>query len=128
MRADYPLYVVALVCFIVAGYGYAYPFADPSANLLLVITLSILGVVFAGTGYAFRTRKPTVVTTKPPTPAITEPTPAPPPPEREEPTPPPTLEKEPEKAPEEAVPSPSETAPEAPPTKPPVRRRKKRTA
>jgi len=132
MRADYPLYIVALVCFIIAGYGYAYPFAEWTANMLLVLTLAILGVVFAVVGYILTPKEPRVTPTKPSAPSTYEP---PPPPEiskREEPVPEPTPTPEPspiERTEEMPLPEPSsETQPEtAPEKKPSTRRRKKKT-
>lgn len=131
MRADYPLYIVAIICFIVAGYGYAYPFTEPSTNFLLVVTLTILGVVFAGTGYAFREKETKIVTAKPASPQKVEAPPPPPPPsppvvekKEEPPEQPPPMETVEEKPSEETV-TPSET----PSTKPPsTRRRRKKTA
>lgn len=128
MRADYPLYIVAIICFIVAGYGYAYPFTEPSTNFLLVATLMILGVIFAGTGYALREKESKIVVTKPaPPPKVEEPPPPPPPPpvveKKEAPPEPQPMKTVEEKTPEEPV-APSETSPAKSPS---TRRRRKKT-
>jgi hypothetical protein len=143
MRTDYILYIIALICFIVAGYTAAYPFTDFMANTLIVIVLAIIGLIFIGSGYTLRPQprvvtraEPTIPPTKPtmeeqPMPPELEPTPeATTEPEitrASEPTPPTETTEEPKM--EEILP------PEAPPetteettteTKKPARRRRER--
>ncbi len=50
MRSDYPLYVVAIICFIVAIYAYT-AFVETS---LYIYALAVLGIVFIGLGYIAR--------------------------------------------------------------------------
>ena len=146
MRTDYILYVVALICFIIAVYyGYAYPLTDMT-NTLIVTVLAIIAAVFALGGYSLRPQKPIVTKEKPSIPptksAIEEqpqmPIPEPAPTPEPEPEPQIAPAPEPETMPEptpEPVPEPMaspETTEEAPPsetppeTKKPVRKRRER--
>ena len=50
MRSDYPLYLVATICFIVAVYAYT-AFVDTT---LYIYALAVLGIVFIGLGYIAR--------------------------------------------------------------------------
>jgi hypothetical protein len=135
MRTDYILYIVAVICFIIAGWvGAALPFTGSIANTATVIVLAIIGIIFIWGGYSLRpstrgvTRmeltsppkpvtereQPTVASS--PTPPEPEPTPSPGP--TTEPTP--MAMPEPEKA--EETPQ-----PEAPPSETkPVRKRRER--
>jgi hypothetical protein len=62
MRTDYALYVVAVICFIIAVY------AAVSVDQLYVYTLAVVGIVFIGLGYMARP-KPIPVSTAPPPPS-----------------------------------------------------------
>jgi outer membrane biosynthesis protein TonB len=139
MRTDYILYVVAVACFIVAGSTYAAKFPDESTYTLISIVLAIIGVIFIGSGYAFKPQKPAVTISKPTmpiTPPMVEEKPALAPPASEpEPEPTPTtaplerVEAIPpsEVAPETPAEAPSEPAPETmPETKKPARKRRER--
>ena len=52
MRFDYALYVVAMVCFIIAIYAYVASLAEVTELYLYV--LAVIGVVFIGLGYMAR--------------------------------------------------------------------------
>ena len=59
MRPDVPLYIVAIVCFALAGYlQCTYP-----EQFAYIITLTVLGVIFLGAGYSMKP-KPIVIKTK----------------------------------------------------------------
>lgn len=76
MRIDYPLYIVAIICFLVAIYAYVAPFAETE---LYIYALAVLGIVFVGLGYMARPkgRVPPETTLMPSTPAPpSEPLPA----------------------------------------------------
>jgi outer membrane biosynthesis protein TonB len=122
MRADYSLYIVAMICLIIAGISY-WSLNIGATKTLLAITLVILGAIFAGVGYAFRPKEPVVTTTKPAAapPKLPEPVPPAPPKTEEAPTPP-TPEPTPSPEKEEAPQPPPETPEE---TKPPARRRRR---
>jgi outer membrane biosynthesis protein TonB len=135
MHADYILYVIAVICFVVAGLTAAHPYTSTtSLNMLIVIVLAIIGVIFIGSGYSLRPQtravarvEPTIPQTKPameeramPAPA-TEPSLKPEPTPAAEPMPSPEAIEETKK--EEAAP------PEAPAkqeTKKPTRKRRER--
>jgi type IV secretory pathway VirB10-like protein len=134
MRTDYILYIVAVICFIIAGWvGATYPFTGNTANMVTVIVLVIIGIIFIWGGYSLRPSIPKVTrteTTMPPTkPAMEEeqPTMTPPPPAPEpepEPTPAPTPEPTPTAEPEKVEETPQ---PETPPSETkPVRKRRER--
>lgn len=143
MRTDYVLYIIALICFIFAGYTAAYQFTDLMANTLIVVVLAIIGAIFIGSGYTLRPQprvvthaEPTTPSTKPameeqtmpPEPELMpEPTPEPETTQAAEPTPPPETIEEPkmEELPPPEAPSetPAETTTE---TKKPARRRRER--
>jgi len=60
MRPDVPLYIIAIICFALAGYlQCTYP--EPA----YIITLTVLGVIFLGAGYSMKP-KPIVIKTKEP--------------------------------------------------------------
>jgi outer membrane biosynthesis protein TonB len=139
MRTDYILYVVAVICFIIAAsYGSINNFT-PISNNIIVVVLVIIGVIFAVGGYSLRPSPPKVARVEPampPTkPAMEEeqPTAAPSPPQPEtkpepmlappsEPTP--TPMPEPETA--EETPQPETPPPETKPVR--KRRERKKTA
>jgi hypothetical protein len=55
MRSDYALYVIAIICFIVAIYAYSTPFAvNPE---LYLYGLVVLGLVFVGLGFMVRPKQ-----------------------------------------------------------------------
>jgi outer membrane biosynthesis protein TonB len=141
MRTDYILYVIAVICFIVAGYAAAYPFTSiATSNDLTVIVLAIIGIIFVGSGYSLRPQtravtriEPTIPQTKPaieerstPPPLAAEPSPKPEPTPAEEPMPSPEVTEETKK--EEAVPpeAPAETPETKTETKRPARKRRER--
>jgi type IV secretory pathway VirB10-like protein len=118
MRSDYVLYVVAVICFIIAGVfiANAIQLATTDMNLAATVVFFILGIIFAVGGYALR---PKVAA---PMPAVSQPPPV------EPSLPPPQLPPVEEKV-EEApavpppvveVPPPVEEAPVVEPTPPPV--------
>ena len=59
MRSDYALYVIAIVCFIVAIYAIATSVTD-----LYIYTIAVIGIIFLGLGYLARPK----VATFPPSP------------------------------------------------------------
>jgi hypothetical protein len=73
MRADYALYVVALICFLIG----AYAIVSVEEVQLYVYALAVVGIVFVGLGYMARP-KATVVVAPTPTPPSTQPPEAPP--------------------------------------------------
>ncbi len=93
MRADFGLYVVAVICFIIAALPYTTELLilDPPMNLTLTVIFAASGLIFAILGYALRpkpiisipeARKPALPPSPPPAPppteeAITIPSPAP---------------------------------------------------
>ena len=106
MRTDYVLYVIAVICFIVAGLTAVHPYAAAS-NTLIAIVLAIIGLIFIVGGYSMRPQtrvttriEPAIPQTKP---AMEEPSTPPPPVTK------PSPEPEPTPAPEEM---PSQEAPE----------------
>ena len=55
MRSDYALYVVAIVCFILAAIVFAgYPGMTEDISMVTTAVLAILGLISAGTGYVVR--------------------------------------------------------------------------
>ena len=70
MRIDYPLYVVAIICFLVAIYAYVGPLAETE---LYIYALAVLGIVFVGLGYMARPKERVLSET-----ILTPSTPAPP--------------------------------------------------
>jgi len=111
MRSDYSLYVVAVICFIIAGVFVAGTVGDMS--LAATAIFLILGILFATAGYAMRPKA------GPPTPKAPPPLPAEPSPL---PSPPPVEEKEEEApvAPPAPLPQTEEPVPSIPPTPPPA--------
>jgi hypothetical protein len=53
MRLDYALYVVAVICFVLAGAAQAVCPVAPTSTAVMVI----LGLIFAGLGYWKRPKK-----------------------------------------------------------------------
>jgi len=77
MRTDYSLYVVALICFIIAGVFLAEPkVIGEQMNTVAIAIFAILGILLAAGGYVLR-------------PKVAAPTPRAPPPLPVEPSPPP---------------------------------------
>lgn len=114
MRSDYGLYVVAVICFIIAGIFLTsavpeYTLADTMGAAAIGIFL-VLGILFAVGGYALRP-KVSVPTPKAPLPSRAEPSPPP--------SPPPVEEKV-EEAPVAPPPPTEEQVPSIPPTPPPA--------
>jgi len=141
MRSDYSLYVVALICFVIAGVflSGAIPLAD-NMGLATTAIFFILGIIFAAAGYTFRP-KVAVPTPAAPPPPLAEPSPPPPPPPVEEkveevPVAPPAVEKAPPPAPPPTptpiTPTPALEEPvkaeEEKPEEKPVRRRRRKKA
>lgn len=111
MRSDYGLYVVAVICFIIAGIFLTnavpeYTLADTMGAAAIGIFL-VLGILFAVGGYALR-------------PKVSVPTPKAPLPSRAEPSPPPPVEEKVEEAPVAPPPPTEEQVPSIPPTPPPA--------
>jgi outer membrane biosynthesis protein TonB len=155
MRSDYVLYVIAVICFIIAGVFVAGTIPlEATMSLAATAVFFILGIIFAVGGYALRPKvaapmpmvsQPSPVEPSPPqpepsplveekveAPAVPPPVEEAPPPVEEapvaEPTPPPAEEA----APTEPTPAPTVEEPakvkEAKPEKKPVRRRRKKKA
>lgn len=142
MRSDYSLYIIAVICFIIAGIFLTgaipeYTLSDPMGPAVVVIFL-VLGILFVIGGYALRPKMAAPTPAPPPT--VTEPSPVPSPPLVEEKVeeapaaPPPAEEQAPSIPP--PMPPPTEEAPSPPaPTseepakveKPVRKRRKKKT-
>jgi len=138
MRSDYGLYVVAVICFMIAGVflASAVPGYTPEQTLgqMVIAIFVILGILFSAGGYTLRP-KVVVLTPKAPPPS---PAPPPTPPPVEEkveeapvapppPTPtPPPAEEVPTPAP--ALEEPAKVEEEKPAEKPVRRRRRKKTA
>ena len=70
MRSDYALYVIAVICFIVAIYTTTTNLDTP----LYIYAIAVLGIVFVGLGYIARPKKATLspMTTTPPAPPSPE--------------------------------------------------------
>jgi len=116
MRSDYSLYIVALICFIIAGALLAVGL-EQTLRVVSASIFVILGILFAAAGYALRPRVVAKAPEAPPLP-VTEPspppTPPPPPPAEEEiPSAPPSP---PTPPPEEEIPTPPTLPPAPPPT------------
>ena len=146
MRTDYVLYVIAVICFIIAGYTAVAQYTGFTTNTLIVIVLAIIGVIFIWGGYSLRPQTRVVTRTEPsipPTKAAMEEQPVKPAPEPE-PTPAPetmssseiTEETKTEELPPPEIPpeTPLETPPETPAetpsktseTKKPARKRREK--
>jgi len=131
MRSDYGLYIVALICFIIAGVLLAVAIPLEQMSAVAIAMFVILGILFAAGGYALRPKVVVKAPVSPPPAIITEPSPSPTPPlpPTEEQVPP-----APPKPPLEEVPTPQTPAPtlEEPAKveeeKPVRRRRRKKTA
>ena len=139
MRTDYILYVIAVICFIIAGYSGAARYTDNMTITLIVIVLAIIGVIFIWGGYSLRPQTRVVTRTEPsmpPTKAAMEeqpikPTPEPEPTPAPETLPSPEITEEtkaeelppPEAPPETPAEAESETSAE---TKKPARKRRER--
>ncbi len=89
MRSDYALYVVAVICLILAAVVFAttavgYPLMEPLINMVTIAVLVILGVISAGAGYLIRPEEmmlappPQPPPPKPPSETPTTPTTPPP--------------------------------------------------
>jgi len=110
MRSDYVLYVVAVICFIIAGTFLASAVPEytleQAAGQMVIAIFVILGLLFAATGYIVR-------------PKVAAPTPAAPPPLPTEPTPPsPPVAVE--EAPVAPPPPPAPAEEQVPPAPPPA--------
>jgi len=57
MRTDYPLYIVAMICFVAAIYAYI---TLPETQLYLY-ALAVLGIIFLGLGYIIRPKSTTII-------------------------------------------------------------------
>ena len=57
MRSDYPLYAIAVLCFVITAVAYLAPLAQVTE--LYIYGLIVLGIVFVGLGYMARPRTPT---------------------------------------------------------------------
>ena len=140
MHTDYILYVIAVICFIVAGYTAVYPFTSTTSNDLTVIVLAIIGIIFIGSGYSLRPQTRVATRAEPSIPQmkpVMEERSTPPPPTESSPKPEPMPAAEPMTS-AEAVEEPKKeeitTPPEAPAetsetkteTKKPVRKRRER--
>jgi hypothetical protein len=153
MRSDYVLYVIAVICFIIAGVFVAGTIPlEATMSLAATVVFFILGIIFAVGGYALRPKvaapipmvsQPSPVEPSPPqpepsplveekveAPAVPPPVVAAPPPVEEAPVAEPTPVEE--AAPTEPTPAPTVEEPakvkEAKPEKKPVRRRRKKKA
>ncbi len=73
MRSDYPLYVLAAICLVVAIYAYATP--STGIHGLSLYALAVLGIVFFGLGYVSRPKSKTLSSSI--MPAIPKPAPKP---------------------------------------------------
>jgi outer membrane biosynthesis protein TonB len=140
MRTDYILYVIAVICFIVAGLTAAHPYTSNPSNALIAIVLAIIGVIFVGGGYSLRPQthiakrvEPTIPQTKPameeqptPPPSTAEVAPKPEPGPAAEPMPPTEAIEETKK--EETAPPevPAETSQTKTETKKPARKRREK--
>lgn len=88
MRTDYALYVVAIVCFIIA----IYTATQPGDTQLYISAITILGIIFIGLGYMARPKETTLTPTTPTPSPPSEPSP------KQTPQPKTELTKEPKKA------------------------------
>jgi protein TonB len=142
MRSDYGLYVVAVICFIIAGVFLTGAVTVDTMNTAAIVIFLILGIIFAIGGYVMKPKVAVPTTTLPPPTLTAEPSPPAPAVEEkveEAPSAPPTPEPEPQPIVEEAptpaqAPTPTAEEPteaeEEKPAEKPVRRRgrKKKTA
>jgi outer membrane biosynthesis protein TonB len=141
MRSDYGLYLIAIICFIVAGVFLAGAVPNYSATyfsgMVLITLFAVLGIIFALVGYSVRPKviMPTRAVPEAPQAAAPtpEPTPPPQPPEAPEhveevPTPPPTPTAEiaPEPIPAPTPEEPAKVTEEEKPKEKRVRRRRKK--
>src|SRR3990170_5143330 len=118
MRSDYVLYVIAVICFIIAGVFVAGTIPlEATMSLAATAVFFILGIIFAVGGYALR---PKVAA---PMPMVSHPSPVEPSPPQPEPSP--LVEEKVEEAPAVPplvveAPPPVEEVPVVEPTPPPV--------
>ncbi len=56
MRSDYPLYAIAILCFVITAVAYFAPLAEVTE--LYIYGLIVLGIVFVGLGYMARPKTP----------------------------------------------------------------------
>jgi outer membrane biosynthesis protein TonB len=138
MRSDYGLYLIAIICFIIAGVFLAAavrPYSEISVSG--IVLFAALGIIFALVGYSVRPKviMPTRAVPEAPQAAAPTPEPTPPPqppeaPERVEevPTPPPTPTAEiaPEPTPAPTPEEPAKVTEEEKPKEKRVRRRRKK--
>jgi len=135
MRSDYGLYVVAIICFIIAGaFAASYTITDPTGIIVTMIFL-LIGIISAAVGYSARPKAITPATQPTPapvTPPLLEEMPptSPPPAEEVTPKPPPPQEPTPSTPPIVTLPTepeqPVKAAEEEKPKEKPVRRRRKK--
>jgi len=114
MRSDYSLYVVALICFIIAGALLGVGL-EQTLRVVTVSIFVILGILFAAWGYALRPKVVAKAPEAPPLP-VTEPSPPPTPP-----PPPPVEEEIPSAPPTPPTPPPAEEVPTPPTLEEPVK-------
>ena len=130
MRADYGLYIVAIICFIIAGLILleAVPQYLPELvtfeGTVITVIFTALGLIFAILGYALRP-KPIISIPEAPKPALT-PTPPPALPPTEETTATPPSEPAPLTPPQEETAKPERKKPEAKTRRKRTRRRRKK--
>ena len=113
MRADFGLYVVAVICFIIAALPYTNELLilDHPMNLTLTVIFAASGLIFAILGYALRP-KPIISVLEAPKPALPpSPPPAPPPTPTEETTAAPPAEPAPLTLPQEETAKPERQKP-----------------
>ncbi len=80
MRSDYALYVVAILCFILAAVVFAgYPGMTQEISMVTTAVLVILGIISAGAGYMVRPEEMMPAPPPPPAPKPAAPPPTPPP-------------------------------------------------
>ena len=71
MRADYGLYVLAIICFIIAALPYYYPnvISEELTRIALTVIFAALGLISIILGYSLRP-KPIISTLEAPKPAL----------------------------------------------------------
>ncbi|MCW4052895.1 MAG: hypothetical protein NWE78_06795 [Candidatus Bathyarchaeota archaeon] len=57
MRSDYPLYAIAILCFVITAVAYSTLLVEVTS--LYIYGLIVLGIVFVGLGYMARPKTPT---------------------------------------------------------------------
>jgi hypothetical protein len=125
MRSDYGLYIVAVICFIIAGIFLTgaipgYTFAD-SMGMVSIAVFLILGIIFAVAGYATKPKVTALSPIREPVPTLAEPTPPPVSPPAEEVMLEPVTEMPPqEKTTPQETPMTTEEPASVPPPEPPL--------